>query len=290
MYLHRRLGIILPCVTVLQVILWIIVLFYITAPAVIWLTTRHQCYGACRIVAPSQMPDAARDALHSARRELSDLGFEFETYLAISGAPNVMLYLASWRHRQRGQSAALCMVIAGSLRPQRFVQIETIELDPLIRLVPTNQRSYSGVFDRVPGHHANYYPWVVSVSELYRVHLWRERQSIDPHAARYLPRGDDVVEAQASENRFILKEQARQGLYYETKQAGVYRPTLYDSFLMTMRLLPPGKQLRLWEFRRRARAEWNCAIDDVIAPPDLVRVTEESPFEPRLSGDRLSYG
>jgi hypothetical protein len=276
--------------TVLQVILWVIVLFYIAAPVVIWLTTRHQCYGACRIVAPSQMPDVARDAVRSARRELSDLGFEFEAYLAMTGVTNVTLYLASWRQRQRGQSAAVCMVIAGSLRPQRSVQIETIALDPLIRLVTTNQRNYSGVFDKVPGHHANHYPWVASVSELYRVHLWRERQLIDPQAARYLPRGDDVVAAQASEERFVLKEQARQGLYYETKQAGVYRPTLYGAFLMTMRMLPPGKQLRQWEFRRRARAEWTRAIDDVIAPPDLVRVTEESPFEPRLTGDHLSYG
>jgi hypothetical protein len=277
-------------VQVLYVLLCGIAALYVAGPVVIRLTFRHRAYSKYEPVPPEHLPPAVFERFAQAAPDLAREGFEVTTYVKNSGqVAMVSAYLAVWTNHGRGQNATVAAMIPEIGRATFYVEFQTVGVGPLRAVCTLNFRGNAGIYHEMPWRYARYFPSIATTGELYRIHLRRERDVIPPNATRYLPNDEQLVETISSAALFVLHEQARFGLFYETSEPGVFRPTWYGAVIMVMRLLPPVKQLRSWANRRQARGDARRAIAEPVAPVEGVKLTRDSPFEPLLTSDRLTY-
>jgi hypothetical protein len=124
-------------------------------------------------------------------------------------------------------------------------------------------------------------PWISRASELYQVHLNRERRLVPAGAARYLPDPGRLAESIEEMSHFDLREQIRTGLMQESWGPGEFRLTFVGAWRAVYRFLPPWKELRLRRAFRASRADHADALASPAPRPEGVTVTSDSPFAPR---------
>jgi hypothetical protein len=252
---------------------------------------KQRAYADWDIVEAESIPPDVRAWFDAATPSLLAKGFApFLTVRQTEMVKGVRLYSSWWSNIDCGQCASCTVVISAMGKVQRFVGFETVCIDPLTTVSTSNEPN-AGVFDRVPRLHKQRYPWIQDVSQLYQIHLYSERRVIAANATRCIPSSDPqrVIEEQKNAGAFVMREQARLGLFFETEEVGAFRLTWYGAYLTVMRLLPPGRQLRTWKSNRGARRVALLAASEKLGAPRGVAVTDVSPFEPPLSIDQLSY-
>jgi hypothetical protein len=270
--------------------LTLIVLLYVGGPLIILLTFKQRVYAEYQPLQPEQLPQDVFSFFSEHAAQLAAEGFSAALYARQSGAvAGVHAYVSIWHNRDRGQQALLGLVIPTVGRATRWIEFETVGAQPHRTIESNNIHREVGIFE-VPGwRDVRYFPWLRTVPELYRVHLWRERDRLPAGAVRYVPANCDVIGSLTNSTRFLLQEQVRRGFMRATREAGVFRLTVYGAFAMVMRMLPPGKQLRTLRARRAARVEMRRARQEPVSAPSAVPVTDVSPISPSLSADRLTY-
>jgi hypothetical protein len=278
--------------TVFYVVALLAVYIYVLAPVVVYWKFRLRAYADWQVVPPEELPSEVRDYIAATAPALSAEGFSL--YLTVSQTEmvrGVRAYSAWWTNTDRGQCAACSVLIPSLGKAHYLVEFETITVSPFTTVSTMNFSGSPGVFDRVARKQVRYFPWVQDVGELYRIHLYRERSAIAPDAVRWMPSPDPqrAIDQQKNVAAFGMREQERLGLFFETEEAGVFRPTWYGAYLTVMRFLPPGKQVRRWKNRRAAEQDARLVAAQTIEPPIGVAVTTVSPFEPPLSVDLLTY-
>jgi hypothetical protein len=263
---------------------------YVLGPPVIWLTFRQRVYAKYRPIEVEQLPSRAHAFFASVAPDLAQEGFEFAGHLHQSGSvQGVDAYLALWIDFPRGQLAYAAAVSPAVGATKLMLEFASMASDGQAVLT-NNHGSDAGIYDALAWRHIAYLPWLLRPADLYQVHLNRERRLLPADAPRYLPSIDSMPESIADGEMHLLREQVRTGLLRETRTAGEFRPTFVGAWRMVLRLLPPGKQYRLWRARRRARADHADAVAAPAPRPSRpVSVTNQSPYAPRLSQFPLSY-
>ena len=276
--------------TVVQILGIILLVPYVFAPAVIWFTFRQRAYATFGVMEPHHLPAATRAYFVELTPDLAREGFVVTAYLSNAGSvAGVTAYLAVWTHPARGHLASTYIVLPSFGRATKVLEFETITALGAEDVMTSNLGSNAGVYNEVPARHKAQLPWVTSTSELYQVHLNRERRLLRPDAARYLPDPANVVEQVEAGTVVELREQVRTGLLRETSTPGEFRPTVAGAFVMVYRLLPPLKQIRLWQAKRRARVDHAEAMARPAPRPQRVNVTNVSPYMPPATQHPLGY-
>jgi hypothetical protein len=238
--------------------LFVVGLFYVLGPVLIWFTFRRRVYSNYQYVAPEQLPPRVRDYFASVAPHLAKEGFAVAGYLHNAGAVDLVeSYSACWFSRHRGQVAVAFAVNPAMGRAKFLLEFTTLASPSRQTVTTSDHGCDAGVFDLIPWRHtARFGQLRGQPGELYRVHLVRERRFIPPGSTRYLPAVDkDLREETADATACILREQVRTGLMVETSQVGVFRPTVRGAILLIVRLLPPARQIRMWRAKRETRRD-----------------------------------
>ena len=277
-----------------MVYLWMLVIFlgfpYVLGPVVIWFTFRLRAYANYDVIDPAALPDDVRRYFESLAPGLVRDGFVAACYVNNTGATRgVQGYIAAWMNAERGQTASAIAIVPTLGTKQFSLAFGTATAPNGRTVVTTNYGADAGVFEQRDWLDTARVPWASDPRELYQVHLNRERRLLPPDAVRYLPEPAHVPAAFAEHAAFEVREQVRAGLMRETSRAGEVGVTWRGAWLVVMRLLPPLKQIRLRQARRRARGDYEDALRSPAPPPVAVRVTHESPFVQPESRFPLNY-
>jgi hypothetical protein len=278
--------------TLLQVPLSLVAGFCVLAGIVIRYTFKYRAYQSFVPIDVPSLPDSVRYFFDSSAPKLKEEGFIHITTVYQTGAVNnVRTYCSWWLHPERGQHALCAAVVPNVGQSRCWVEFDTVGVNPLIELETNNLGSAPGVFDSVPWQHKCRLPRETAIGHIYSVHLRREADLISESTPRYIPQAtpQDVIEFHTNATVFILRDQARRGLFYETTEAGVFRPTWFGAYMMILRLLPPLKQIRRWKNRRFGIAEAQRAISNPATRPTNVRLATDSPYAMPLHASSLSY-
>jgi hypothetical protein len=261
-------------------LLYIAAAVYLLGPVVTWLTFRMQAYSKFEVVEFIALPPHVQAYFAGAAPALVADGFVAACYLHNTGATTgVQMYLAEWLHDARGQTATCIAVMPAIGTTKRVLTFSTVAA-PHGRTINTTNTTDGGIFELREWLDSARLPWVTDPRELYQVHLNRDRRLVPPDAVRFVPLPSDVPQVTAESIAHELREQVRAGLMRETSRIGEFRATWRGAWLMTMRLLPPLKQFRQWQARRRSRSDYEESKTDPAPPPHAAPITRESPFAP----------
>jgi hypothetical protein len=278
-------------------LLWLVVavigLLYVLAPAIIKFTLKLRAYPTIAPVAVEEMPPEVYDHFGRTAVALGECGFELITYIVIPDmVANAVAYLALWENRAVGQTSTATVIYSTSAsaptRAKHYTEFITKLADG--RSVETSNVAEVSSFKKTDEVVRLRVPQAQDPRILYIVHLNHEAQLATPGAARFLPEPGQEIAVFAAGSAYEIARQARSGyLRLADPAAGVYTATWVGAYMMTWGQLPPIKQIRAGAQRRRGAAELARAQSQGQIPrPARVTISTQSPYGPLPPGHPLA--
>jgi hypothetical protein len=218
-------------------------LLYVVAPLVVWQTQRFSVDRTLDIIDPQEIPSAIDRYFLQVTPGMVAQGFVVVAYLKDARMlAGMCAYLTVWINRACGQAALVGAIVsrAGISPKATWIEFQTELADG--SQVETGNNANLGIFLPAPKTHRFQFPGVEDPAKLYQLHLWHEEQKLDPHAPRFLPADEVVVDHIADESRHTMERQVAAGRMNLIN--GRYQNTLRDAFRITWMQCPPILQIR----------------------------------------------
>lgn len=195
---------------------------------------------------------------------IQNLGFDLVGYFGLIGqTTNVTVILAYLIHRQNGDGAIVVMVRSNAGASTQMVEFATRFVDQ--GSLTTGNSKVPGVYSR-PRHKPVYhFPWIHDPARLYQLHQHLIQRDKAGMQKDYVKPGAEV-ERLSDGMRREMAEQLNPGLLRLDQTGQWYRPTLKGAYLMSWKLLPPCKQIRL-ALRNSSRRRIEKALGGSIVAP-----------------------
>ncbi|HZZ43314.1 MAG TPA: hypothetical protein VFE58_10280 [Tepidisphaeraceae bacterium] len=249
-----------------------VAIYYLFAPIFSWFRQTHQQYYTRRPVEIDDLPPVAVQGIRQMVDELVPLGFQVASHTFNSKpVPRVHSGIILFLNRTSGDIAQGIYTIGHvTLNP-----VATNNLDSTLhkksnwmfvfqskyisgRSIATKSSRTASVFPINPRCDSINVNWLSSPAEIYQIHRARvKRFGAEDLCA--LPNPGEEIAYLDAESAAEMQRVVDVGYYWLDAPAKVYRLTLKGAYLMTWRLLPPWRQLRKANQRRKALRELRSA-------------------------------
>ena len=210
----------------------------------------------------ADLPDHARATLIGAAAPLAAVGFVAGSHSRVGMMQQTESHLSIWVHPEG--IVAFCMVVRSTSGvatvTNTAVTLRTWFTDGT-SIVTSNTKTAS-VFARDPKFDGVTWAGMDDLGRLVDFHRRRIANLKGTRQVR-IYRPDQARELRQLEHDDSMRHQVIAGLWRLDSAARVYRKTIWGSFLMTWRLLPPLKQIR----KKQAAARLNAALRSVGLQP-----------------------
>ena len=268
--------------TLLYFLVGAALLMYVGMPLVIRNTLKINARPGMAPVTPSYLGDDVREFFDACEPKLAALNFERTDVFTVEQAtPGVTSHVALWINRAAGQAAAVTVMIASKgdkpNQVKRYVEFLTRVEEGVS--VTTNNSADLGAFKKTAASDTLSAQRLQDVANLYRLHLWRERQFAGSATPRVLPsRGHELAWFADLLEESIKRQLGTGYLQLAPGEETVYVPTMHGAYLMTWGELPPMKSIRRSNEDKRANDQIRQAAKiPAGAPPTNVRVVTLPP-------------
>lgn len=216
------------------------------------------------------IPEPAAHYLWSCQQALESEGFTTVAHLSWdNSAPNVFPIITLYMNRTTGVKAlaGVFYVVSaeGAKLTTRYAEFITRYGNGDV-LQTSNTKSF-GTFQHGPEQKTLRLPDMQNPHELYAVHC-RRMELRRGDAVEALPAPGTEVAIQQGRMVEDYEEQVKFGRLYLDRNLGMYRPTWPGAYLMTWSQLPPMKELRRAQERRKSEA----ALKELAAAAPQSRV------------------
>ena len=253
-------------------------LMYVGMPLVIRNTLKINARPGMTPVTPKFLSEDVQEFFATCEPKLCALNFQRTDVFTVEQAtPGVTSHVALWINRGAGQAAAVTVTIASKgEKPnevKQYVEFLTRVEDGSVS-VTTNNSPVLGAFGKTAASDSLSAQRLLDVSNLYRLHLWREGQIAGSATARVLPSPGHELAWFADLLEESIKRQLGTGyLQLAPGEETIYLPTMHGAYLMTWSELPPLKGMRRSSEDKRANEQIGQAAKlPPAAPPTNARV------------------
>lgn len=226
-------------------VLLVITMIYWLGPIVVFFTQKAPASPRHMLIsiADPTIPEPVRDRLEDVTMALEAQGFRDAGLLQAEPQGSTQGYVRVLQHSDSGEVAHVLIVATLSSPPTIAAQLVGFSTRRANgTTIRTSNSGVPAVYPPDKRHDSARLPEVQDIAQLLRIH--RHRASKSPAAVREVQR--PIQDPVAFQTRIELEELAHQqriGYWRRDSSSDMLRPTMKGALLMTLRLLPPWKQV-----------------------------------------------